>query len=184
VNWDVTKSIQRSPLWKYAPSAGIWKCPADRSVVDVKGRLLPRVRSMTMSVWMGGFGGEPPQELDSGWRVFLSLRDLTDPGPSQTWLFIDQREDSINLGNFYTDMRGYPDKPGEVRFSFDYPASYHMRSGGLSFADGHSETRRWLDNRTMPPIKKGKDSLAQVAFTPSPRNRDIIWLQARATRRR
>ena len=36
----------------------------------------------------------------------------------------------------------------------------------------------------MPPIKKGKDSLAQVAFTPSPRNRDIIWLQERATRRR
>jgi len=54
----------------------------------------------------------------------------------------------------------------------------YNRAGGLSFVDGHAEIKRWLDSRTTPPLS---------AITPgpvaSPRNRDIMWLQERATRR-
>ncbi len=33
-NWDVTRDIQRSPLWNYcSQSAGIFRCPADKSTV-------------------------------------------------------------------------------------------------------------------------------------------------------
>jgi hypothetical protein len=111
------------------------------------------------------------------------MADFVDPGPSGTWILLDQREDSINFGNFYTDMRGFPDQPQQFRFAYDYPASYHHRAGGFSFADGHAETKRWQDERTMPRLTRGVDSLWQAGFAASPRNPDIAWLQQRATRR-
>jgi len=184
-NWDVNRDIKQSPLWRYCgTSVGIWRCPADKSTIipssgPYRGRVMPRVRSISMNVWVGGFGGTDGGLSDGGWRVYLKETDMVDPGPTRTFLFLDMREDSIDIGNFATDMRGWPDKPASTGF-YDFPASYHNRAGGLSFADGHSEIKRWLDPRTMPPIMKGgliKDDFA------SPRNKDIIWLQERATRK-
>ena len=138
-----------------------------------------------MCIWLGGFGGSltfgggvqsPP------WRLYLRLTDLSDPGPSATAVFWDQREDSINWGNFFVDMTGYPSQPDLVQFNGDLPASYHHRAGGLSFADGHSEIRRWVDPRTMPPIRKGQ-SWTNPNLMRSPNNRDVLWLQEHATRK-
>ena len=62
-NWDVNRDIKRSPLWPYCgESTGIWRCPADHSTVRPatgpwRGKLVPRVRSMSMNIWVGGFGG-------------------------------------------------------------------------------------------------------------------------------
>jgi prepilin-type N-terminal cleavage/methylation domain-containing protein/prepilin-type processing-associated H-X9-DG protein len=188
-NWDVTQDIQKSPLWPYCGrAAGIWKCPADRSAVipssgPFAGHRVPRVRSMSMSLWCGGFGGglslggglsSPP------WQLYLKISDMRDPGPSRTLLFWDQREDSINAGNFGIDMTGYPNLPGLTQFWQDYPASYHNGAGGLSFADGHAEIKRWRDPRTTPPVHSGSTWLWQGAL--SPNNPDIAWLQDHATR--
>jgi prepilin-type processing-associated H-X9-DG protein len=188
-NWNLDQDIKKSPLWQYCGScAGIWKCPADKSTIvptsgPLKGQTVPRVRSMVMMIWDGGFGGalndsaglsSPP------WRLYLKLSDLIDPGPSNTLLFWDEREDAINYGNFFIDMTGYPDKPALTQFNYDMPASYHNGAGGLSYCDGHAEIKRWLDPRTTPPIRKGSNI---GAFIPSPNNRDIVWLQERATRR-
>ncbi len=191
-NWDLSADVQRSPLWTYCGAApGIFRCPADRSTVrpssgPLKGQLVPRVRSMSMSVWLGGFGGtlnygsgvqSPP------WRLYRRLTDLVDPGPSATSVFWDQREDSINYGNFVIDMTGYPAQPGLLQFNGDLPASYHHRAGGLSFGDGHSETRRWLDPRTMPPLRKNQSWTMSSGPIPSASNRDVMWLQEHATRK-
>ena len=88
-------------------------------------------------------------------------------------------QDSIDIGNFATDMHGWPDEPGGAGF-FDLPGNYHNRAGGLSFADGHSEIRRWVDDRTMPPLVPG--GLIPDIIS-SPNNRDILWLQERCTRK-
>ena len=191
-NWDVTQDIQRSPLWSYAgKSAAVFRCPADKSSVRPSagpwaGQQVPRVRSMSMSIWVGGI----PSGLHFGpgfdsppWRTFERGGDLIDPGPSMTELFWDQREDSINMGNFLIDMIGFPDQPNLVQFNEDMPGSYHDRAGGLSFTDGHSEIRRWRDPRTMPPLRTGQDWVVISAPIPSPNNADLIWLQQRATRR-
>ena len=108
------------------------------------------------------------------------MSDMVNPDPSQTFLLLDMREDSIDSSNFTTDMRGWPDKPAQTGFR-DFPGSYHNRAGGLSFADGHSEIKRWLDTRTMPPLER--DGLIPDVV-PSPHNPDVIWLQAWATRRK
>ena len=191
-NWDVTQDIQRSPLWTYAgKSAAIFRCPADKSVVrpatgPFAGQQVPRVRSMSMSMWVGGIpsGLHFSPGFDSPpWHTFQRGSDLTDPGPSMTALFWDQREDSSNMGNFLIDMLGFPDQPDLLEFDEDIPGSYHDRAGGLSFTDGHSEIRRWRDPRTMPPLRKDQSWIADSAPIPSPNNPDLIWLQQRATRR-
>jgi prepilin-type N-terminal cleavage/methylation domain-containing protein/prepilin-type processing-associated H-X9-DG protein len=184
-NWDVNRDIKQSPLWRYCgTSVGIWKCPADKSTIipssgPYKGRVMPRVRSISMNVWVGGFGGTDGGLSDGGWRVYLKETDMVDPGPVRTFLLLDMREDSIDIGNFATDMRGWPDKPKDTGF-YDFPANYHNRAGGFSFADGHSEIKRWLDPRTMPPLVKSGLVPDVIA---SPRNKDIVWLQERATRK-
>jgi prepilin-type processing-associated H-X9-DG protein len=106
---------------------------------------------------------------------------MANPGPTMTSLFWDQREDSINTGNFFIDMSGWPNSPTLTQWNQDLPGSYHGQAGGLSFADGHSEIRRWKDPRTSPPIEKGMNSFPGVV--PSPNNPDIRWLQERATRK-
>jgi prepilin-type N-terminal cleavage/methylation domain-containing protein len=165
--------LQRSHLWPYHNSLAIWRCPADSSIDAATKR--PRVRSMSMNNWMNPADGHWNNQ--TSWKLIRKVSDMTSPAPSMNWLLIDEREDSINDGFFVVDMLGYPDRSASIRI-VDYPASYHNRAGGLNFADGHSEIRRWLDPRTTPVLRKGV--LLQLDV-PSPNNSDIIWLQARST---
>jgi prepilin-type N-terminal cleavage/methylation domain-containing protein len=193
-NWDPAEDIQKSLLCGYFDNAALFKCPGDRSMVQptsgpFKGRSVPRVRSMSLDFWLGGWDGQdviPPQAGGSGpfsgggWRVYRKFNDLFDPGPSGTITFLDAREDGITDPSFGIDMSGYDGHPEAVGFDWDYPASYHGRAGGASFADGHSQIKRWQDERTVRPILKG--AYWKVNYR-TPNNPDVIWLQERATRK-
>jgi prepilin-type N-terminal cleavage/methylation domain-containing protein len=183
-NWDVEEDLVKSPLWPYDPRAELWRCPADTSGVTVAGRFYPRVRSMAMSIWVGGHGGEDSGIDGHNFRLYKKLGDVVDPGPALTWLFIDVREDSVNWGAFVTVMHGWPDHPLEMRFREDFPASYHHRAAALSFIDGHAEIHGWIDSRTMPQLNKGNNTLFLRGVVPSPNNRDTRWLQERTTRKK
>jgi prepilin-type N-terminal cleavage/methylation domain-containing protein len=187
-NWDAEQDLKKSPLWRYCgASVAIWKCPADRSGVVVGTEFKPRVRSMSMNIWLGGFRGTDQGLSDSPdpwahgggkWRIYLKTTDMVDPGPTRTFVFLDMREDSVDVGNFAPKMSGWPDQPSRYGFD-DLPGSYHHRACGFSFADGHSEIHRWRDDRTMPPIVKG--DYVNDNFS-SPNNVDVRWLQERSTR--
>ena len=182
MNWDPTFNLSKSILWEYCGNnKDIFKCPGDSSTVNLKGKTLPRVRSMSMLNWVGGRGENRPMGWSAStgpWKIYRQLEDMNNPGPSSTFVFLDEREDSINDGMFVVDMGGYPDKPTMYRM-VDIPASYHGGAGGLSFADGHSETRKWLDSRTVAAFRKG---VSTPYDRPSPNNKDIAWMQERATR--
>jgi hypothetical protein len=103
---------------------------------------------------------------------------MLNPGPANTWVLLDEREDSINDGFFVVQMEGYPDKPATT-VMVDYPAGYHNRAGGFSFGDGHSEIKKWRDPRTIPILKRGQ----QLPLNQSlPNNQDVVWLQDHSTR--
>jgi prepilin-type N-terminal cleavage/methylation domain-containing protein/prepilin-type processing-associated H-X9-DG protein len=184
-NWDPSLTIERSPMWLYCGnSLAIWKCPADTSFVVVDGQQKPRVRSMSMNVYLGGWGGTYggwDQAMGSVWsdfKIYRKQSDLINPGPSRVFVFLDMRQDSIDMGNFATDMAGWPDQPAGFGF-FDLPGAYHGRACGFSFADGHSEIHPWRDDRTMPPLVP--EGYVNDSFA-SPDNLDVAWLQDSATR--
>ena len=163
-----------SPLAPYlGHSSGIFKCPADKSLSRGKSGE-PRVRSISMNAYLGPRGGP----YTAGYIQFTKLSQLQNPSPSMAWVFLDEREDSINDGWFAVNMDGYdPLNPGSYQI-VDYPASYHNGAGGLSFADGHSEIHKWIDPRTRPVLKKGQLlPLGQA----SPRNPDVNWFQERTS---
>jgi prepilin-type N-terminal cleavage/methylation domain-containing protein len=184
-NWDPEQDIKKSILFPYCGrSAAIFKCPADKSTIVVPGRgRLSRVRSMTMNQHVGGNekNGTPPHLKTLGF--YKRFSDMIEPGPSGIWVFLDQREDSVNFPSFEVSMAGWPDKPDQYEFNADLPAFYHNRAAGLSFADGHSEIRPWRDGRTMPPLTGPYAGNANPKFFfKSPNNPDIRWLQERTTR--
>lgn len=180
-NWDPDLTIKRSPMWPYTgKNLSIWKCPADRSGVKLNGEFKPRVRSMSMNIFLGGWGG-----TDGNWgprfsdyKIYRKTTELSDPGPAKVFVFLDMREDSIDMGNFATRMAGWPGDSSRYGF-YDLPGYYHHYAGGFSFADGHSEIHRWRHPDTMPPVVTG--GYVRDVFD-SPGNQDVAWLQEHSTR--
>lgn len=183
-NWDVEKDIKQSLLWKYVKNVAVYKCPSDNSTVNARGVVKTRVRSMSMNNYVGGNGDLAFNNYSQEgwpaniWRVYRKMGDMTAPGPSKTFVLLDEREDSINDAFYVVQMTGYPNQPSQ-NILVDTPAAYHNNAGGFSFADGHSEIHKWQDARTRPPLVKGKSVQNNISCPNSP---DVFWLQEHATR--
>jgi prepilin-type processing-associated H-X9-DG protein len=170
------------------------------------GTMAPRVRSVSMNFFLGGFGGDPTAQLQgaSGWPQYYPwYYKFTDigslgsaPGVATTFVFIDERPDCINWGNYAQDMTGYPVKAGnkpaaaQYQFTEDMPASFHGGSCGLSFADGHSEIHKWRDAVVTQPAAPNGQSLnsprtgvpGQGTVFPDPFGKDVPWMQDKSAR--
>jgi prepilin-type N-terminal cleavage/methylation domain-containing protein/prepilin-type processing-associated H-X9-DG protein len=159
----------------YAKEPKIYHCPADKSTVTFNGRAWPRARSLAMNSWVG-FGTrdwlQPPQPPN--YRLNIKMTDLHNPGPADTLVFIDEREDSINDGWFAIDVVNQ----GPAARWVDLPASRHNHGAVVSFADGHAQRKKWLDGRTDPPATLG---LLNARDNPCPNNADVNWVQQRTT---
>lgn len=180
INLDPSLSVMRSPLWRYTDKqASTFRCPADLSTSSSptyrNGEESPRVRSYSMNSWMGANGWPGSAGVFATWR---NLGDFTTMRPSDAFVLLDERSDSINDGFFAVDMTGYGNTNGTLRM-VDFPASYHDGSGMFSFADGHVESHRWQDARTIPPLVQKQYIPLNVG---SPGNPDVTWLQNHATR--
>ena len=80
-NWDVNSDMVNRPLWPYtSKQPAIYKCPSDRSFLTVNGVQKPRVRSMSMNLYVGGFDG-----TDGGWpwaqpyHIYAKLPEINAP---------------------------------------------------------------------------------------------------------
>jgi prepilin-type N-terminal cleavage/methylation domain-containing protein/prepilin-type processing-associated H-X9-DG protein len=130
---DTTPSnIINGLLFTYNTSLAIYHCPSDNSVVS--GTSIQRSRSYSMSYpWMAG-----DQDYWPYAEVNFRESDIQSPTPSLASVFIDERAETLN-------NCGIGIVPaGDWRY-WDWPASRHLRSCTLSFADGHAEIWRWRD---------------------------------------
>jgi prepilin-type N-terminal cleavage/methylation domain-containing protein len=190
-NWDTNLDIVQRPLWPYTSrDASIYRCPSDSSSVVVNGTPKPRVRSFSMNAYVGGYA--PPRTAPLGspgtvsgifsaiqYRVFSKTTDFNVLPPAMAFVFVDERPDAINWGNFYTDMSGYQIDAALYEFVQDFPAIFHNFGSSISFADGRAEIHRWLDARTAPGFTPGTTEVETVS---APRDLDVAWLQDHATR--
>jgi prepilin-type N-terminal cleavage/methylation domain-containing protein len=163
-----TALLTQAQLGTYVAGAThIYRCPGDRTLVA--GR--PRVRSLSAN---GYVGYETDGVITTGYRTFRKQSDIVSPSPSLLWILIDEHPDHLNDGFFVTLMEGHePRQPTAWRIG-NLPARFHGDASGLSFADGHSEMRRWRDGRTLQ---------AAAPLTSSPNNTDLDWLMQRTSSR-
>jgi prepilin-type N-terminal cleavage/methylation domain-containing protein/prepilin-type processing-associated H-X9-DG protein len=159
--------IKSGLLYPYVTSLGIYKCPADRKQVSGTNT----VRSMAMNAWMNSIRSWndviPGTHAGANrLRDYRKQSDITAPSPSMTWVFIDENPSSINDGWFACD-------PGNPVLWYDIPATYHNNAGGLSFADGHCEIKKWRDKNIL--------TATRVDIPKDPNSDDLTWLQMRST---
>jgi len=175
--YDVTESVDTDLLVgdEYAPfgsiggyvkNPAVYHCPGDRSTVTVAGEIVPRVRSMSMNAFMG-------THRDNNFRHFMKLDEITAPGPSDAWVFMDERADSINDGLFAID-------PMAHYAIVDYPSVYHSGGSCISFADGHTEYHKWVEPTTIPPLVPGQ-RLPGSSKPTSATDHDVAWLLQHST---
>ena len=158
-------------LGDYVTSAAIFKCPEDRSVLRRAGSpSMPHVRSYAMNAYVGW--SADAGELDAGYKLFLKSSDVAAASPADLFVFQDVHPDSLCMPAFVVYMPG-----ASLDGFYHYPSSLHRGSGIVTFADGHAETHRWLDPRTVRPVTG--NILAH--WDKSPGNRDLDWLRQRTT---
>jgi prepilin-type N-terminal cleavage/methylation domain-containing protein len=187
-NWDPAYDMMKRPLWPYAKSAAIYKCPSDKSTVTTASGVKPRILTMSMNLYMGGFApipgiDPPPDGTAGGWgfaakyKIYTRLSKID--VPASLFVFLDMREDRVNWSNFMTITDGYsPPDPSQYQLG-DLPGFYHGQACGFSFADGHSVLHKWLDPRTIPPL--GPINPNAPSFSCSG-NVDVAYLQDISTR--
>jgi len=148
----------------YLRAAGIYRCPSDRSAVLINGDWHSRVRSYGMN-W--SLASERTTEV----TVLRKLGEIQNPSPAMMFVFIDQHPDYVSDPHFHLSLAA-----GGQSMFLDVPSANHGGSGTLTYADGHAERRKWVDQRTKPEVKYRNSSLLAI---PSPENEDITWLQER-----
>jgi len=144
--------VRTGVLGKYTAAAiDAYKCPADNFLSPAQARagFSKRNRSLSMNALFGRYQSTPAGDPTVGgvnkWldnRQFLKQSDV--PRPAKTWLVLDEQPDSINDGYFINN-------PALNNWQ-DIPASYHNGACGFSFADGHSEIRKWQSSASIFPV--------------------------------
>jgi prepilin-type N-terminal cleavage/methylation domain-containing protein/prepilin-type processing-associated H-X9-DG protein len=166
-----TELIKAGLLYPYVNNDKVYKCPADTVAV----RNFPTVRSMFVNIFMNPIRSLNTMDFGSGTyqgtvrelRDFRKTTDITRPTPDMAWVFLDENPWSINDGSCICD-------PNTAKW-IDFPATYHNGAGGLAFADGHAEIKKWRDGALKlkaPPIG---------LIIPTPGSGDLQWLQERSS---
>ena len=149
-------------LGPYVKSAAIYKCPADTTTSNGK----PRVRSQSMNMFFGGNGDGTFWGRVNQTTHYAFLKASSIVKPSGLWVLWDENPGTID------DCLGVVDVSAAYQSSklmVNSPASYHNRAGGLSFADGHAEIKRWLG----PGVFQGTYNVVG--------GKDYDWLAERTT---
>jgi prepilin-type N-terminal cleavage/methylation domain-containing protein/prepilin-type processing-associated H-X9-DG protein len=160
---------QYAKLGPYSREVALYKCPSDRSMVKVgKNKVLPRVRSISMSAFVGGLSkcGLAPDPIKFGPQKLSQIVN-----PSSLFVFTDEHPDSLDFVSFWVENR-----KGLAGNSGSCPGSLHTGAATLSFADGHVELHPWLDPRTKPPVTYSQRLTFDFTSSDNP---DVRWLQDR-----
>lgn len=152
----------------YLRTTRVYVCPTDRPTVKVSGVDYPRMRSYALNAYVG-WTGTLDTRLSANYRIFRKHSQMTARMPAGTFLFSDVNPNSICWPYFGVIM------PSDHFFNF--PGSSHNRAAVVSFSDGHVETHRWVDQRTITAYSADYHDHKEA----SSGNKDLAWLRDRTT---
>lgn len=157
----VTEGLKVSPLYKYASAVDSYHCPGDLRTKRLKPGSGWAYDSYSKSDGVNGgmWGGVTP---------FKKIGTIDQP--SMCMVFIEEADPrSYNNGTWVIDVS----PPGWV----DPFAIFHGTVSTFAFADGHAESRKWVETTT---IKAATDSAnGKQSFFWSGgniKNRDFVWV--------
>jgi prepilin-type N-terminal cleavage/methylation domain-containing protein len=154
-------------------SPKVFKCPADvyLSTPQRNLRWTERCRSFSGNIGVGE-GNATDGPWDAVYQHYTKTSQLLYPGPSQTWVFLDEHPDSMNDAGFFNP---HPSGPW-----IDYPATYHNGACGFALADGHSEIHKWRQSMTSARAKSvhytDTDLGSGIPVTAGDRDVDVRWM--------
>jgi len=153
-----------------------YKCPADRSLWSIGGRMVSELRSYSMNCYVGTLPANVvgPITLNAAYRVYMKSTDLAADMPANRFVFMDVNPASICTPAFGVDM--------SLQTFVHYPSSLHRGLGVVSFADSHVESHKWLDARTRIGLPTGQQYIPHNES--SPNNQDLRWIGERTTSRK
>lgn len=152
---------------------GVYRCPGDNIPSDNG----TRIRSYSMN---GQMGMEDPivrnntLSWNSGYQVYQKVADLTKLTPVNAFIFCDESMYTLQDGFLQIDCNNaqFPDVPG----------AYLGGRNEFSFADGHSEVRKWLTSALKNvPYKYGITGSNVGASPGGKNNADWVWFTSHAT---
>jgi prepilin-type N-terminal cleavage/methylation domain-containing protein/prepilin-type processing-associated H-X9-DG protein len=167
-----TPNIQ-GPLWQYAPNVGVIHCPGDQRFKQ------PLNQGFSWDSYSGA-GGLNGEDTDVELKKGSQLRHA-----SERMVFIegaDMRNE--NLGSWMLRPRGTAPSFAGAQFN-DSPAAFHVSTATFSFADGHAEPHRWLDDATVAyardpnPNKDFSGTATRSRANSGGSARDLLWLAKR-----
>ena len=153
----------RTQLARYLKCTGVFKCPSDRSYALRGGIQSPRGRSYSMNSHVG----ETSRAPNGKDLYYYKLDHFIRPGPSHTWILLDEHEDSINDGFFLIEIYA----PSSTVGWASVPAARHAKGCNFAFADGHIERHKWIDKRTLWPVTR-----TPLFGTSQPSSPDVVWV--------
>jgi prepilin-type N-terminal cleavage/methylation domain-containing protein len=168
INDTNTTNLERGLLFGYAPSAGIYRCPADRRTVANRPTIL-RTRTYQLAAGLNSWynGGSPPW-CPGPWnkRTYGALQR---PAPTDVLTFLDAHP--LNQSAEFTVHLSSAAGSGNDAWS-DLPGEQHNQAANVAFAEGHTEHRRWGYSRlNYPPGPVTYD------LKPGPDTADFQWVK-------
>jgi len=157
-------------LATYLQNVNIYRCLASRCFVKEPNGVFPLARTVSMNGWVGNgkaWNGE-------NYQLFQKFGDYTGLSPSDGFVFIDERDDSVDDGFFAVEMT-------KVEIE-NLPSDSHYGAGGMTFADGHSEIHKWQASPALLPQINGFATMQTGnGNNVQPNNPDMLYLRAHAT---
>jgi prepilin-type N-terminal cleavage/methylation domain-containing protein/prepilin-type processing-associated H-X9-DG protein len=152
----------------YLKNIKVYVCPTDIETVTISGVAYPKLRSYSLNAYLG-WDGTWDTRMSAAYRVFRKHSHLTTAMPQGTFLFMDVHPKSICWPYFGMHM--------DRDSFFNFPGNSHNRRAVIAFADGHVETHKWTDQRTLTAqsndYHRHDDSSAG--------NLDLAWLRERTS---
>jgi prepilin-type N-terminal cleavage/methylation domain-containing protein len=163
--------LQKGLLYPYLKSTAVYRCPASQASVVIGGATMQKVRSYSINQFMAG-------SLDAAYTPpytrNLKLTQVRKPGPADAIVFVDEESTSDSTTSSLDDAHFGCDPDPTKTLWVNLPGwgKYgHGRMSVFSFADGHSEAKKWLDGATTTLVGT---SIAD----PSPGHQDLLWLKS------
>jgi prepilin-type N-terminal cleavage/methylation domain-containing protein/prepilin-type processing-associated H-X9-DG protein len=188
MRFDTTESVTNVSYLRQGPfapyvgnSVGAYLCPADRYLSSVQRRagFTKRARSLSMNACLGYYSPIPEAPETGGRNRYVDfiqmVKDTQIREPANIFVMLDEHPDWINDGY-------YLNNPTVTSNWGDAPANYHNGSAGFSFADGHSEIKRWSGVTGQIRIK-ADGTQSSYTFRDAKDRSDLKWVVDRTSYR-